>query len=618
LLCLKNWAYAIFNEIDFLLHCKQILIKFGENAGGSANLNFMRQYIRVFIILSMTSYLCLIGDLYAQNSQRIDSLKLSLQYEKDEAAQIEILLLLSRSLRSNAPELALDYVERALELSRNNEDQKGEVKALIIMSEIYWGMTDFKTALELATKAKLWAEKNEMLPELALSYRLLGINYVDLGDYKKASQNFFACLKQFEEIQDKNGMAKALSSIGYVYFDQENYDKALEYYFKSLNLAKEINDKEGIARGLNNIAAVYGNKSEYRKAQEYIEQAIDINLELGNKQWVGINYMNLGLTSQELQEPEKALEYFMHSLLLFEELENKIWQAKCNINMGAYYIFNEQYEEAAECAHLALKKAQEHEMKKVIHDAYELYRDVFLAQGDTISAYNYTLLIIQANDSLNVEKNKALLAKLEMQYEIEKKEQEERINKQKQDFIIIITILSLASALIIIVLLWARQRVKAKNSDLEKQALEEKLEHKNKEFTLHIMSLMKKNEILTDMTGRLLNIADSAVKDETKSAIKKIALDLKNSTDDEIWDEFELRFSQVHSGFYARLLKKHPKLSPSEQKLCAFLRLNMTTKDISELTGQSINTLETARYRLRKKLNLVNSQVNLITFLGQI
>lgn len=609
---------AGFYEIDFLLRCKQILFNFGEYVGVPSISNFMRHYLWVFMVLGLSGYFGLTGNLYAQNSQRIDSLKLSLQYADSDEDRIEPLLVLAESLKSNEPDLALDYVERALHISENSQDKEGEVQALIIMSEIYWGMTDFKTSLELATKAKLWAEKNKMLPELALSYRLLGINYVDLGDYKKASQNFFSCLKQFEEIEDKNGMAKALSSIGYVYFDQENYDKALEYYFKSLNLAKEINDKEGIARGLNNIAAVYGNKSEYKKAQEYIEQAIAINLELGNKQWVGINYMNLGLTSQELQEPQKALEYFQHSLLLFEDLENKIWQAKCQINIGAYYIYNQEFEEAVECAGLALEMAQEHRMRKVAHDAYELYRDVYLAKGDTISAYEYTLLIIAANDSLNVEKNKALLSKLEMQYAIEKKEQEERIKAQKQDFIVIITILSLASALIIILLLWARQRVKAKNSELQKKGLEEKLEHKNKEFTLHLMSLMKKNEILTNMTDKLLLIAESAVKEETKSAIKRIALDLQNSTEDEIWDEFELRFSQVHSGFYARLLEKFPNLSPSEQKLCAFLRLNMTTKDISELTGQSVNTLETARYRLRKKLHLVNSQVNLITFLSQI
>ncbi len=65
-------------------------------------------------------------------------------------------------------------------------------------------------------------------------------------------------------------------------------------------------------------------------------------------------------------------------------------------------------------------------------------------------------------------------------------------------------------------------------------------------------------------------------------------------------------------------MERFPNLSPSEQRLCAFLRLNMSSKEISELTGQSLNALETARYRLRKKLGISNSQVNLITFLSRI
>jgi len=74
----------------------------------------------------------------------------------------------------------------------------------------------------------------------------------------------------------------------------------------------------------------------------------------------------------------------------------------------------------------------------------------------------------------------------------------------------------------------------------------------------------------------------------------------------------------VHKDFYDALLRRFPELTPSELKLCAFLKLNMTTKEISELTGQRLNTLENARYRLRQKLGITNSEANLVTFLAQI
>ncbi len=556
---------------------------------------------------------------WGQNSRRLDSLELSLNYSAaKDTKRLSTLLELAKELQNNNPNAALDYAHEAQQISQQINHRKSELDAMILMAEIYWSMSHFNEAVDLATQAKIWAEKENFLPELALCHRLMGQIDVDLGNYKKASENFFTSLKIFETINDKSGIAKSLNSIGYVYFDQENYEKALEYYFQSLNIAKEVNDKQGIARGLNNIAAVYGSQEEYEKAKRYIKEAIIINDELGNRQWVGINTMNLGLTFQKLHQPDSAIRYFQNAHHIFSELNNVMWQTKCSLNMGSFYLDIGAFEKSLHQAKMVLEQAQTHEMKKVVQDAYELFRDTYLSLGDTISAYKYTLLVIQARDSLESEKNKTLLSKLELQYQFDKKEQELKIQQQKHNFILIIFMISLGFALVVFLLLWARQRIKSKNVVLEKKALEEKLEFKNKEFTIHVMSLMKKNEMIAGLTDKLVQVAEEAVKEETREAIKRIVLELQKSTDGEITAEFELRFSQVHGDFYDKLLKRFPNLSPSEQRLCAFLRLNLTTKEISELTGQSVTTLETARYRLRKKLNLANSQTNLITYLSQI
>jgi hypothetical protein len=128
---------------------------------------------------------------------------------------------------------------------------------------------------------------------------------------------------------------------------------------------------------------------------------------------------------------------------------------------------------------------------------------------------------------------------------------------------------------------------------------------------------MKKNEMLSDFSVRLIQVEKEAEKDETKTAIRKISKELKNSVETEIWEEFELRFKEVHTEFYHKLMHDYPNLTPNEQRLSAFLRLNMSTKEISELTGQSISAIEMARFRLRKKLNISGTDENLITFLSQ-
>jgi hypothetical protein len=161
-------------------------------------------------------------------------------------------------------------------------------------------------------------------------------------------------------------------------------------------------------------------------------------------------------------------------------------------------------------------------------------------------------------------------------------------------------------------------RLKAKKLQLEKEVHERALEFKNKEMVINVMSLMKKNEMLAELSEKLIQIEKEATSDESRDTIKKVAKEVQKSQEEEIWKEFSTRFKEVHGDFYDKLLKRFPSLSPNDLKLCAFLRLNMSSKDIAELTGQRVSSLETARYRLRQKLGIANSDINLITFLTSI
>ena len=89
---------------------------------------------------------------------------------------------------------------------------------------------------------------------------------------------------------------------------------------------------------------------------------------------------------------------------------------------------------------------------------------------------------------------------------------------------------------------------------------------------------------------------------------------LKSLIQGQEWKEFELRFEEEHGKFRESLIKKHPELTPNEIKLCTFLRLDMSSKEISEITQQSVRALETARSRMRKKLGLERSD-NLVQYL---
>jgi DNA-binding CsgD family transcriptional regulator len=243
---------------------------------------------------------------------------------------------------------------------------------------------------------------------------------------------------------------------------------------------------------------------------------------------------------------------------------------------------------------------------------------LYLVRKDSATAFRYFILEKQYQDSLFLDEKQKTLSKLELQYQFEKNEQNARAERQRRNIAIIVISGCLVFSLIIIFLILKQLKLKAKKLELEKTNHEQELEFKNKEMVLNVMSLMKKNEMLADLSEKLIHIEEESTSVESKDTIKKVARELQKSQEDEIWKEFSHRFKEVHGEFYDTLLQKFPTLTPNELKICAFLRLNMSSKDIAELTGQRVSTLETARYRLRQKLGIANSDVNLITFLSSI
>lgn len=101
------------------------------------------------------------------------------------------------------------------------------------------------------------------------------------------------------------------------------------------------------------------------------------------------------------------------------------------------------------------------------------------------------------------------------------------------------------------------------------------------------------------------------------SQLQETIHQLKTDSDENFWNEFSLRFSEVRPGFFMALQKKFPDITPSEKKLSALLHLNLNTKEIAAITYQSPDSVKVARSRLRKKLGLKPGQ-NLIGFLTTI
>jgi len=554
----------------------------------------------------------------AQSQRKTDSLDKVINTAKDPKDIVDALNEKSRSIINIDLTKGLSQAKRAYQLSDQNGYSKGKQIACINLALIYYFKSDLDKAMQYATEGKNIAEHLGLEQSLAVSLDAIGVIYYEIGDKKKSSEYFFQSLKIYEKLNDKNGLGQTFCRIGTLYFDQNDYDKALEYYAHSVKLAKEIKSREGIASNLNNLAKVYAEKKEYSKSLENYMEALQINTEMGNLQLEGSNYLNIASVYSKQDNYSTALYYIQKAYTVFIKIGNQLRIAKCQIRLAEIYLKTSQYNNGLQNANAALRLAQEQGYHEVIYDAAKILHEIYLVKQDTGSAYKFYLLENKWKDSLSYGENQKTLTKLELQYQFEKNEQKEKIKQQRKTVIIAIVILCLVFSIIIIVFILNHIRLKAKKTHLEKIGLEKELTFKKKELTLNVMSLMKKNELLATISEKLMKTAKEETSVETKSAIKKLGRELQKSQEDELWKEFTVRFKEVHSEFYTSLLTKFPDLTPNEQKLCAFLRLNMTTKEISELTGKSISTTEIARHRLRQKLGISNSEVNLVTFLSQL
>ena len=158
----------------------------------------------------------------------------------------------------------------------------------------------------------------------------------------------------------------------------------------------------------------------------------------------------------------------------------------------------------------------------------------------------------------------------------------------------------------------AEKELIRRNKELEIQKAKELLELKNKELAASALQLVEKEELFKDLKKKIRESESSIKKSDLNKILRSVYID-NNRT----WDEFKYRFIDVNKEFYDTIFEKFPKLSQGDQKICALLKLNMSSKDMSRLLGISVESVHTSRHRIRKKMNL-SRDVNLEDYISSL
>ncbi len=492
---------------------------------------------------------------------------------------------------------SLYFFEQAIELAKNIGNDTLTAQLFNNLGRIYTyiGITD--QALKSTLKAAKIYEGKDMPLKLIRIYNNLGVIHYRNEDLEKSLKYYRMAEQQTEENKAALGerynysMGVILNNIGSVHDNMGNNDQALEVYFKALRLSKEYDHKLNMGNLYSNIGLAYKKNQQYDLALSNLKESVRVREQIGDLFGLSRSYMHLGA-------------YFVES--------------KKSIDSAIYY-----YERSVEIADKV-------GTPEVIINSAESLSELYKMSAKPSKALEYLSLHDYWEDSIENSDAKKLIAELELkhQYEVNQRQRElEQTKQEKNNFLILISLISVSIGSLLLVVL---QRIKSKNTELKKgslelsnknlllenKTLEQQLEFKNKELTTNVMYLMKKNELLSDVSNRLIDLKENLKKENTQP-VQKIIFDLNSAKNDDTWEEFETRFQQVYNDFFERLLQKFPDLTLGEKKLCAFLRLDLTTKEISSITGQSLNGLNVSRARLRKKIGL-KSEDSLTAFLSKI
>jgi len=529
------------------------------------------------------------------------------------------LLLLIPAFLHSQDLLVVDSLSFQLETEIKDETR---INTLWELSDLFKN-NDFKKSLAYANTSLKLANRNDNLMLRAFSYMKIGDLLLKQGLYNHSLDNYLQSKKTFEETNSLLYLSGVEHNIGNLFYRLHQNDKALEYFKRSLELQNK-SLVQGDSSHLSQLHVFYisiGNcyvtKGNYENAKKYFQKALERAKKFDDKLNLGVIYNNLGKLFLKEGDKMESLRNINLSLSVRENIDDKSGMASSYLSLSEYYDKFKDYKTGLDAAQKGLDLAILAGARFSVKDAYLQLSTFYRKLNKSDEALNAYMKFHQYSDSLINEASVKEVTSLQMQYKFDKLEKEREMKQQKREMIYSFLIAILVLGIIIIGLLYGFIKNRAGRISLEKQSLEKDLEVKNKELTTNVMYLLKNNELIGNISKRLLNLKPHLKKENIES-FQKIIFDLRAGADHDVWKEFELRFEQVHLDFYRNLKAIAPDMTPAELKICAFLKLNMNSKEISSIIHQSVKSVEVKRSRIRKKLNLTNTDTNLILYLNEL
>lgn len=572
---------------------------------------------------------------FSQESKK-EAIFKNLEISKSDSEKVRLYFDLAQQYNAIQIDSAIYFAKKSYDISKQTSNQEYKLKSAAILGDYYIEKNQFSQAKFYYTIYTEGSDREKNIADYCKTKMIIANIEMLQNNYTSALKIYYECLDIAKQHKLKNIIPHLYNNLGNLYFDIEDYKDARTYFNTAHQKFLENKDQYNAAIALTNISNIHNKFGENQKAIDgYLKV---IKTFSANENWENLvsTYHSLAEIYSTQKQFLKAQEYIDKALKLIAQNEKakssflgpiSFYKAKVFYTASELSYNENKMDEAINFAHKSLKLSYANEYRKTLSENARILSKIYDRKNKIDSALYYSKIYIKFSEEYNLEHDLKKIVQLKMQYQFDdilrakavEEVKKQAANKRTKLIYLGISIFTVLG-IIIVLLLYRNQKIKTtkvelnkEKLELEKTALDQDLEYKKKELASKMIYVLEKNEFIISIAKRLLDLKPALSKDN-QAAIQPIIYELKQNSTSKIWDEFEIRFKEVHSDFYDKLNRLYPDLTPNEIKICAFLRLNMSTKEISAITHQSTKSINMARFRLRKKLN-IETEENLISYL---
>ncbi len=497
-----------------------------------------------------------------------------------------------------------------------------KVTSLVALAE-YQVNRNFSEAEGYLLEAVAVVNQNEELKAggyLAPPYSILGIVNRRQGNYAEAIDYFLKAKTTFERIKDSSNVANILHNMGMVYRSLGDYERSIASYKSAINILETLDENHrGMAAGYNMLGVSYRKTNQLDSAMYCYSRAKEIFKQLGNEEDLYRVNGNLAVLHYAKKRYDESLELNFENVDYYKKVGNKTSLTTAYYNISSTYKKLEDWPKALKYSEKSLVIAQKEGIKKRISRAYLRIAAVLYIQQHYKDAYdNYKQHKIYADSLLNDEnlkkiqrlelentfRREKLQDSLKLVQEREQVEDKAQLllvkNKVKSQWILFGGL----GVMVIMSFMYFAYKQRLKLAKLKNQLLNTEMEFKKKDMANLAINISETQHWARSLLAHLEKVKVARGK-QLKQQLEDMEVEIRNKTKlDNNAEDLQLKIDTLSSGFYEKLNKKYPNLTPNEIRLCSFIRMDMNTKEIATLQNIDPQSVKRGRNRLRKKLQL--------------